>query len=123
MAQGQAPQLPTAATTASVTAEALTVFAEMDRSSEAIRSLKKGDSVYVDLRIDQGSLKWCGIRLTAQTTRVGFADCKGLVRTSTPMVAGGSGPAAFGSGLGARSAPGEIPFARPAAPIQSGYAA
>jgi len=122
-ARSQAQQLPTAATTASVTTEALTVFAEMDRSSQTIRSLKKGDAVYVDLRIDQGTMKWCGIRLTAQSSRLGFADCKGLVRTSAPMVAGGTGSISSGLSSGARSAPAEIPFARPAAPTQGGYAA
>lgn len=122
-ARSQTQQLPTAATTASVTAEILTVFAEMDRSSEAIRTLKKGNAVYVDLRIDQGAMKWCGIRLTAQTSRLGFADCKGLIRTSAPMATGGSGPASSAPTSGSRSAPAEIPFARPAAPTQRGYAA
>ncbi|HXT23227.1 MAG TPA: basic secretory protein-like protein [Candidatus Eisenbacteria bacterium] len=118
----QTQQLPTAATTASVTADTLTVFAEMSRSSEAVRSLAKGDSVFVDLRIDQGGLKWCGIRMTAQTGRLGFADCKGLVRTSATMVTGGSGAASSALGSGSRSGPVEIPFARPASPTQSGYA-
>jgi len=120
--EAQSPQLPTAATTATVTAPNLSVFAEMDRASEVVRSLNQGDSVYVDLRIDQGPSKWCGIRLTAQTNRVGFADCKGLVRTGAPMAAGGLGPTASSSGTGARYSPAEIPFARPAAPTQSGYA-
>ena len=123
-AGGQTQQLPTAATTAIVASDTLTVFAEMDRSSETVRSLAKGDSVYVDLRIDQGGMKWCGIRQTAQAGRMGFADCKGLTRTSAPMVAGGSGPASSALGGGPRSGPAmEIPFARPAAPTQSGYAA
>jgi tetratricopeptide (TPR) repeat protein len=119
----QTQQLPTAATTASVTADTLTVFTEMSRSSEVVRSLGKGDSIYVDLRIDQAGMKWCGIRLTAQTNRLGFADCKGLVRTSAPMVTGGSGSGGSALGSGARSGPVEIPFARPASPTQSGYAA
>jgi hypothetical protein len=123
-AQSQTQQLPTAATTATVTAPTLTVFADMDPASEAVRSLNKGDSVYVDLRVDQGSTSWCGIRLTAQTNRLGFVDCKGLVRTSAPMVTGGSGSSgsSFGAG-GSRSAPAEIPFARPAAPTERGYLA
>lgn len=121
-ALAQTQQLPTAATTASVTADTLTVYADMSRSSEVVRSLAKGDSVYVDLRIDQGGLKWCGIRLNAQTNRLGFADCKGLVRTSAPMITGGSG-AASSPLSSTRSGPVEIPFARPASPTQSGYAA
>jgi tetratricopeptide (TPR) repeat protein len=123
IAWSQTQQLPTAATTASVTAETLTVFAEMDRSSEPVRSLKKGDAVYVDLRVDQGAMKWCGIRLTAQTNRVGFADCKGFVRTSAPMVTGGRASAGPALAFGTRMASAEILFARPAAPTQSGYAA
>jgi hypothetical protein len=121
-APAETQQLPTAATTATVTAGTLTVFSEMDRASEVVRSLTKGDSVYVDLRIDQGGVKWCGIRITAKTGRLGFVDCKGLVRTSAPMITGGSGAAGSALGSGARSGPIEIPFARPAAPTQSGYA-
>jgi hypothetical protein len=123
VAHAQTQQLPTAATTASVTADTLTVFTEMSRSSEVVKSLTKGDSVYVDLRIDQGGMKWCGIRMTAQTNRLGFADCKGLVRTSAPMVAGGSSSPSSALGSSSRSGPVEIPFARPASPTQSGYAA
>src|SRR5262245_51691292 len=122
-ASGQTQQLPTAATTASVVAETLTVFAGMDGSSEVVRSLNKGDGVYVDLRIDQGTMKWCGIRLTAQTNRLGFADCRGLVRTSAPMVTGSGGATGSVLSSGSRGAPSEIPFARPAAPTQRGYAA
>ncbi|HKF24382.1 MAG TPA: hypothetical protein VKB24_00360, partial [Candidatus Acidoferrum sp.] len=119
----QTQQLPTAATTASVTADILTVFRAMDRSSEVVRSFKKGEAIYVDLRIDQGNMKWCGIRLTAQTDRLGFADCKGLVRTSGPLVTGGSGAPGSPLDSAERSAPAEIPFARPAAPTPSAYTA
>jgi hypothetical protein len=45
-ARGQTQLLPTAATTASVTADTLTVFTEMSRSSEVVKSLARGDSVY-----------------------------------------------------------------------------
>lgn len=93
----------------------------MNRSSGVVRSFAKGDSVYVDLRIDQGSAKWCGIRLSAQTARLGFADCKSLVRTSAPMLTGGAGAA--GAASESRSAPVGIPLARPAAPTLSGYSA
>src|SRR5689334_24095235 len=81
-AYGQSQQLPTAATTATVISDTLTVFSEMNRSSEAVRALAKGDSVYVDLRIDQGGMKWCGVRLQGQTVRAGFVDCKSLQRSS-----------------------------------------
>ena len=121
VANGQAQQLPTAATTATVTADALTVFADMNRSSEVVRSLAKGESVYVDLRVDQGGMKWCGVRLNSRSSRIGFVDCKSLLRSSAPPEFTNS-PAAGLSGPG-RSAALEIPFARPAAPTQKGYAA
>ena len=118
---GSQAQLPTAATTAIVTTDAVAVFADMSRSSEVVRSLAKGDSVYVDLRIDQGGMKWCGVRLAGQTTRAGFVDCRYLLRSSAPPSLAG-GPANSLGGPGP-STPAEIPFARPAAPTQSGYAA
>jgi len=121
VANGQTQQLPTAATTATVTADKVTVFAEMDRSSEAVRSLAKGDSVYVDLRIDQGGMKWCGIRLQGQPTRAGYADCRNFVRTSVPMITGNSGAAA--SSGGARSVSSPLPLAQPKAPTLEGYTA
>jgi tetratricopeptide (TPR) repeat protein len=114
---GSLPQtqaLPTAATTATVTRDSLVVYADMSRSSETVRSLSKGDSVYVDLRVDQGGLKWCGIRLTAGTVRLGFADCQGLLRTSAPPTPAAAGP---------RPGSAEMPFAWPATPTQDGYAA
>jgi tetratricopeptide (TPR) repeat protein len=114
-------QLPTAATTATVTTDALSVFADMNRSSEVVRSLAKGDSVYVDLRIDQGGMKWCGVRLTGQSTRIGFVDCRSLLRSSAPPSFANS--PANNLGASGRSASPEIPFARPAAPTQRGYAA
>lgn len=120
IARCQSQPLPTAATTATVTAQKLDVFSDMSRSSEVARNLAKGDSVYVDLRIDQGSLKWCGIRLKKETGRIGFVDCRGLVRTSAPPTFAAGGGALSGEG---RAAPVEIPFSRPAAPTQSGYAA
>ena len=121
LSAAQTQELPTAATTAKVTADALAIFSDMNRSSEIVRSLAKGDSVYVDLRIDQGGVKWCGVRMTAQTARVGFADCKGLVRTSAPMIQGGPGVASA-STSGVRTVV-EIPLARPSVPTLSGYSA
>ena len=117
-AYGQSQQLPTAATTATVISDTLTVFSEMNRSSEAVRALAKGDSVYVDLRIDQGGMKWCGVRLQGQTVRAGFVDCKSLQRSSPPPSFSGSGSA---GGSGRVAAPMEIPVARPAVPTEAGY--
>jgi len=118
---GQTQPLPTAATTAAVTSDKLQVFAEMDRNSEVVRAISKGDSVYVDLRVDQGGMRWCGVRLEGQTARIGFVDCKGLVRTSAaPNFGGVAGNVNGGAG---RTVPAEIPFARSAAPTAKAYEA
>ncbi|HEY6128078.1 MAG TPA: hypothetical protein VIW23_07840 [Candidatus Acidoferrum sp.] len=117
---GQLSKIPTAATEATVQADAVTVFAEMDSSSEQTSTLKKGNSVYVDLRIDQSGKSWCGIRSSAQTNRIGFVDCKTLQRvaSSVPTIRPGANVAASGP---SRSAPAEIPLARSAIPTASGY--
>jgi tetratricopeptide (TPR) repeat protein len=119
-ARGQLSQMPTAATDATVKWDVVTVFQEMDASSEQASTLKKGDAVYVDLRMDQGGKSWCGVRPSAQASRIGFVDCKSLERVgkSTPLIASG-GTAIPHSSSGASA---EIPFARPAVPTANGYA-
>jgi tetratricopeptide (TPR) repeat protein len=117
---GQSSQMPTAATDATVKWDVVTVFEEMDAASEQASTLKKGSSVYVDLRMDQGGKSWCGVRPSAQANRIGFVDCKSLERVgnSRPALASGSGSATSASS----GAPAEVPFARPAVPTANGYA-
>lgn len=112
--------MPTAATTATVTWESVTVFREMDASSEKVSSLKKGISVYVDLRIDQSGKTWCGIRPSRDVNRIGFVDCKSLERVGPPP-ANSTGSAALSEW--SHKAAGEVPLVRPAVPSASGYAA
>jgi len=121
-ALGQRSQLPTAATDATVMWERVAVFQEMDASSEQTSTLKKGNSVYVDLRIDQGGKTWCGVRPSQQTNRIGFVDCKSLERVgiSTPPVSSSRGGV---SSEPPRGASAEIPLVRPATPTANGYAA
>ena len=83
---GQHSQMPTAATDATVKADTVTVFLEMDTSSDQVSTLKKGVAVYVDLRMDQGGKSWCGIRPSAQANRIGFVDCRSLERVAGPSV-------------------------------------
>ena len=115
----QRPQLPTAATDAMVKADSVTVFLEMDSSSDQVATLKKGNSVYVDLRMDQGGKSWCGVRPSAQASRIGFVDCRSLERVAVSAPAGG----AVGSLVSSHGAAAEIPLARPATPTAKGYAA
>jgi tetratricopeptide (TPR) repeat protein len=117
----QRPQLPTAATDAIVQWDAVSVFMDMDSSSQQVWTLRKGVSVYIDLRMDQGGKSWCGVRSSAQTGRIGFVDCKSLLRTSHVSPAG-SGTVASSSNS-SRAAPPDILLAQPATPSNSGYAA
>jgi tetratricopeptide (TPR) repeat protein len=119
----QASQMPTAATNAVVKSDALTVFSEMDASSTVAGSLKKGDSVYVDLRIDQSNLRWCGVRVSGQSVRLGFVDCRSLERVGNPHPTGSANAGAKSSSSGSNGAAAEVPLARPSMPTRSGYAA
>ncbi len=119
---GQSPQLPTAATDAAVKAESVTVFAQMDVSSDQVSTLKKGIAVYVDLRVDQSGKGWCGIRPSAQANRIGFVDCRSLERVvgAAPPIPAGRDSTNSESSHGAAA---EIPLERPAMPTANGYAA
>ncbi len=112
--------MPTAATNAIVKSEKIPVFAEMETSSSVERSLSKGDAVYVDLRIDQGSLHWCGVRIAGQSARIGFVDCRGLERVDSPQPVGTTN-ARTSSSAGTAST--EVPLARPERPTRRGFAA
>lgn len=118
-AAAQRPQLPTAATTAVVRADELVVFAEMDASSGKSSTLKKGASVYVDLRLDQNGKSWCGVRLSAQAARIGFVDCRALERAGSKPPSESARKTDFASG----TAPVEIPLPRPAMPTNAAYSA
>jgi tetratricopeptide (TPR) repeat protein len=121
-ALGQRSQMPTAATDATVKWDSVAVFQEMEASSEQTSALKKGSSVYVDLRIDQGGRTWCGVRPSRQANRIGFVDCKGLERVGLappPLTSSRNGLTSEPS----RGASAEIPLVRPATPSANGYAA
>jgi tetratricopeptide (TPR) repeat protein len=115
---GQTSQLPTAATDATVKADSVTVFEQMDISSDPVSTLKKGIAVYIDLRVDESGKGWCGIRPSAQANRIGFVDCRSLERV-TPPIPAGRDSANFESVHGSAA---EIPLERPATPTANGYA-
>jgi tetratricopeptide (TPR) repeat protein len=120
---GQHSQMPTAATGATVKTDTVTVFLEMDTSSDQVSTLKKGVAVYVDLRMDQGGKSWCGVRPSAQANRIGFVDCRSLERVAgaAPSVAGRHSSSAISESTHGAGA--EIPLERPATPTAKGYAA
>jgi len=119
---GQTSQLPTAATDATVKAESVKVFEQMDVSSDQVSTLKKGIAVYIDLRVDENGRGWCGIRPTAQANRIGFVDCRSLERVAgaAPPNPGGRDSTNSESLHGSAA---EIPLERPATPTANGYAA
>jgi tetratricopeptide (TPR) repeat protein len=119
-AHAQQSKTPTAATSAVVNSESVTVFSEMDASGEHASTLQKGASVYVDLRMDQGGRSWCGVRPSQQAHRIGFVDCKLLLRVGN--VPSGAG-ANLASPSSSRTASAEIPLLHPAAPTTREYAA
>lgn len=122
LAMSQGSQLPTAATNATVNTDSLTVFTKMDASSSIVRSLAKGEAVYVDLRVDQGATLWCGVRIAEQARRLGFVDCRSLERVDAPRPVD-TGKTNIKTAGKAQIAPAEIPFSQPATPTETGYAA
>jgi len=113
--------MPTAATNATVKTDTLTVFSEMSALSPVVRSLAKGEEVYVDLRVDQGNGRWCGIRIARQFSRLGFVDCRSLERTGPTQPTASANPGTKPTAAGKGGA--EVPLARPAAPTINSYAA
>ena len=111
-ATAQGASLPTAATNATVKTDSLPVFAKMDPSSPSLRSLAKGDAVYVDLRVDVGATYWCGVRVAGQAIRLGFVDCKALERVDAPQTASTATSGVKAPGK-AQAAPAEIPLGQP----------
>jgi tetratricopeptide (TPR) repeat protein len=122
LAMTQGPQLPTAATNATVKTDSLRVLVKMDASSGVVRSLAKGEAVYVDLRVDQGSMLWCGVRIAGQAQRLGFVDCRSLERVDAPQATNTRETGIQAAGK-AQVTPGEMPLSHPGTPTESGYAA
>jgi tetratricopeptide (TPR) repeat protein len=57
------------------------VYSEARNSSDALRTLKKGDALFVDLELKLGPEKWCSVRLPGESARIGYVECDGLERT------------------------------------------
>jgi predicted aspartyl protease len=60
--------------------DAVPLHSEMSTSSPVLRSLKKGDSVVVDIEIRDPEGAWCGIIEQGQTSIAGYVRCKDLER-------------------------------------------
>ena len=80
-----------------------------------MRSLGKGEAVYVDLRVDQGAMFWCGVRTAGQARRLGFVDCKSLARVDASQPTDTGNPVVKSPGR-AQVNPQEMPFSHSATP-------
>ncbi len=83
-AQGHA-----AAPNAWVKAKTLSVFSQMDPSSQVVRTLKKGQALALNFQIAGANGDWCSVRLPAKVASLGFVHCSGL-RIACPKPVAGS---------------------------------
>jgi tetratricopeptide (TPR) repeat protein len=63
-----------------VKADSLSVYSDANASSEVVRTLKKGDSLFVSLELQTGGEKWCSVRIPGESARLGYVECDGLQR-------------------------------------------
>jgi hypothetical protein len=77
-----------AAAQATVKSETLPVLSRMDTTSDVIGTLKKGDSVVIEMSIlGEGNAEWCSIREPAQQRSLGYVRCEYLERPPAPKPA------------------------------------
>ena len=77
-----------------VLVDSLAVYPEMSESGSAVRLLKKGDAVIIELEF-QTTEQWCSIKRPSQASRLGYVLCQGLERIKAP-------PSNASAGAGAR---------------------
>jgi len=98
-----------AAANSIVKVDSLAVHSEPSASSEAVRAVKKGDSLFVSLELKTGGEKWCSVRLPGEKARIGYVECDGLERTdhrSGDLISSADAPPASGvPASGATGAP------------------
>ena len=73
-----------------VKSESLALYSAMSVKSDVVKSLKKGDTVSIDLELMNSEGVWCGIIGDGKTETMGFALCEGLERTEVPKTRWGS---------------------------------
>lgn len=106
-AQNSGAAANSTAPNAVVTVDTLAIYPEMSPSDPAAQSLKKGDTVIIDLEF-QTTERWCSIRRPSQTSRLGYVECRGLQRITTTATNASAG-------AGTRSSR-EARLARPSSP-------
>lgn len=63
---------------ATVKTAKLTVYSEMDPTSEVVRTLKKGDALVVNFEIANTTGDWCSVSLAGASSPLGYAACGSL---------------------------------------------
>jgi tetratricopeptide (TPR) repeat protein len=74
-------QGPGAVANSTVKVDALSVYSEPSASSNVVRAVKKGDTLFVNLELKTGAERWCSVRLPGERTRIGYVQCDGLERS------------------------------------------
>ena len=70
--------------------DTLAIYQEMSSSDPSAQSLKKDDTVIIELEF-QTTERWCSIRRPSQTSRLGYVQCRGLQRITTPATNASAG--------------------------------
>lgn len=73
---------------ATVKSDALIVYSEMSRTSETVKTLKKGDALVYGFEIQIHNDDWCKIREAGTSEWLGFVDCEQLDRVKPPSFFG-----------------------------------
>ena len=77
-AQAQGPESTEGFDTARIKTDKVPVHYKMSRNSPVVKTLKRGDSVAIELKIQDEEGEWCGIREEGQTGISGFVLCEYL---------------------------------------------
>ncbi|MDE3136932.1 MAG: hypothetical protein KGL59_10190 [Acidobacteriota bacterium] len=70
---------------ATVKAATVTVYSDMDPTSDVVRTMKKGDSLTVNLEIANSTGDWCSVSLPGQNATLGYVNC-GDLQVAMPHV-------------------------------------
>ncbi len=70
---------------ATVKAATLSVYSDMDPTSDVVRTLKKGDALTVNLEIANSTGDWCSVSLPGQGATLGYVAC-GDLQVAMPHV-------------------------------------
>lgn len=65
---------------ATVKTDSLIVYPAMNDKSDPVKTLKRGDTVTVEVEVNNPDVSWCGIKEAGQADIEGFVSCEGIER-------------------------------------------